>query len=111
MTWPNPQEFSSHNHHHTNSDAPKVTVESQSTAHTSHILTDYDHGWLDGFSAGVSDGRTTEPSHELSPSNPGELEDTHNEPDSSDATTSKVCITTRTIRGIRGPWGMIHPTN
>jgi len=76
-------------------------------------MTDYDHGWLDGYSTGFLDGSASTESDTIEgqgSTNPGVEDESHNDPSTSDdASQPAASITSRTVYGVRGPWGQVYP--
>jgi hypothetical protein len=91
-----------------NLDAPKEDLlpfsEKNSISH-------YDQGWLDGYTTGVLDGCSHETYEEGSLHVPSCEITTNNNPSNSiKKIVSEAVITSRIVKGIRGPWGNIIPS-
>lgn len=88
-------------------DAPKV---SQGSGSDKIFSSDYDQGWLDGYTTGVLDGCSHEHIQNGSSAVPGDEVDSLQSPSSlEDLSIPSAQIVSREVRGIRGPWGNIIP--
>lgn len=89
------------------SDAPNV---SEGDTWDNKFVTDYDQGWLDGYTTGVLDGCTHADSQTTTRVMPGSEVVSDKDPSLSEKlSVPNAQITSRQVQGRRGPWGQIIP--
>lgn len=88
-------------------DAPKVP---QGSVSDNIFSSDYDQGWLDGYTTGVLDASSRDAIQDGPLVVPGDEVDSERNPSSlENLSVPSAQIVSREVRGIRGPWGDIIP--
>ena len=88
-------------------DAPR---DSKASSVDNIFASTYDQGWLDGYTTGVLDGCSHDEVQNTPRALPGGAVDSQRNPAPLESTcVPSAQITSREIRGVRGPWGQIIP--